>query len=112
MQTLEFGLISLILLSFCFSAIACVLVFAWRNTTPEISDLRRKMIALSMTQTDITDKLTHWMARDDARHARTGKKKKKDDDEYEEIPFVQPAPPTIQEIKTDLRARLAARKMA
>jgi len=113
METLEFGLISLILLSFCFSAIACVLVFAWRNTTPEIADLRRKFIAMSMAQTDIADKLNHWMQRDDARHARSGKKSKKhdDEDEYEEV-IVAPVPQTIPEIKSELRARLARMKMA
>ena len=99
-------------LSMAISLFVLVLVFAWRKTTPETSDLRKKYLDLSMAQTDIVDKLNKWMARDDARHARSGKKKRKVDDE-EEFEVVEATPPpalTRADQKALLRARLLANR--
>lgn len=110
-NAIEYATITLSLLALVLSAIACVLVFAWRKTTPEVSDLRRKFLSLSMAQTDIVDKLQHWMARDDARHARKGKKNKRDDfEEEEEVVVVPPRPLTAAEHKAELRQRLFRRQ--
>lgn len=112
MGPLDLALIIVSVLALAFASIALVLVFAWRKTTPEISDLRQKFLTLSMGQTDIVDKLNHWMQRDDARHARKGKGKKHDEDEYEEVVLTPPVPQTTAERKAELRKRMIGGRLA
>lgn len=112
MTMLELASTFLSLLALAIASLSLVLVFAWRKTTPEIGDLRTKFIALSMGQTDIMDRLTQWMQRDDARNARKGKKKKHDDEEYEEVIIEPPKPQSIAERKVELRKRLVHGRVA
>jgi len=110
MNALLIVLIVVSSLAFVLSVLGLVLVFAWRKTTPEVADLRNKFIAVSMSQTDIMDRLNQWMQRDDARNARKHKKKKSDDDEFvdADLEVLVPAarPETVAEIKTRLRKQL------
>jgi len=114
MNAVDIVLIVLVALSLLMSLLATILVFAWRHTTPEISDIRTNLNALAMDQADIIDKFTHYMQRDDARAARAAKKKKKDnDDEYEEVSAAaHVALLTPAEQKNALRRQLLSRRTA
>jgi len=110
MTPLLVALIVLSSLAIMLSTLSCVLVFSWRKTTPETADLRSKYLALSMDQTDIADKLNHWMARDDARYARSHKKGGKKWLEENEDLVELPAPAAVElskfEQKQELRKTL------
>ena len=114
MNALDIVLIVLICLSMVMSTLSVILVFAWRHTTPEIADIRTNLNALAMDQADIIDKFTHYMQREDARSARSAKKKKnQDEDAWVEDPGA-PAPVllTLAEQKNELRRQFLSRRVA
>jgi len=111
MTALQIVLIVLVSLSMLMSLLSVILVFAWRNTTPEIADLRTNLIGLALDQATIVDKFRAYMAREDARHARRGKKKR--DKELEEYPEGDHAlSPAAPESKVQFRARVFAQRRA
>ncbi len=113
MGAVQIVLLVLIGLSLVMSSISVILVFAWRHTTPEISDVRKSINSLAMSQADIVDKFAHYMQREDARTARAAKKanKRDQDDWVDDLPAPVVVPLTLSEQKTELRARLLERKM-
>jgi len=115
MAALDIVLIVLICISLLFSLLATILVFAWRHTTPEIADLRSAIIGMGLDQATIVDKFTAYMQREDARHARKGKKKRDDSEEvYEIIPpaAANPAAETKDQFRTRVFAERTSRRTA
>jgi len=112
MSPLDIVLIVLISISLLMSVLSTILVFAWRHTTPEISDIRSQIQGISMDQAALVEKFTAFIQRSDARTARAGKKAKKNGLDPEDfVTETAPAAPTLTlaEQKNALRRTLVRR---
>jgi len=88
-------------IALCIAATSFVLLLAWKDSHPTVSDIREKVLTLEYEITELSDRVQHWLRRESTRAAREKKAAK------QELAEIEPGTAVdTNTIKAALRAKL------